>query len=115
MTSLTPITLTPGGRIDAARPLVPVRIAVLTVSDTRDEESDTSGQVLADRVTGAGHILADRAIVRDEVDEIPAHPLAWVDSGPVYPIHTPGAVPFTHLTPLTLIEVELRVVAFIFK
>ena len=55
--------LTPGGRIDESLPFKPVRIAVLTISDTRDEESDTSGHVLAERVDGAGHELAGRAIV----------------------------------------------------
>ena len=55
---------TPGGRIDESLALKPVRIAVLTISDTRDEESDTSGHVLAERVNGAGHELADKAIVR---------------------------------------------------
>jgi molybdopterin adenylyltransferase len=95
MTSATPITLTPGGRIDTARPFVPVRIAVLTVSDTRDEESDTSGQVLADRVTGAGHLLADKAIVKDDVDEIRARILAWVDSGKVDAVVTTGGTGIT--------------------
>lgn len=73
--------LTPGGRIDAARPFKPVKIAVLTVSDTRDEESDTSGDLLAERVAGAGHELAGRAIVRDDVDEIRKQVLAWVAAG----------------------------------
>ena len=95
MTSETPITLTPGGRIDTARRFVPVRIAVLTVSDTRDEESDTSGQVLADRVTGAGHVLADRAIVRDDVDEIRARILAWVDSGGIDAVISTGGTGIT--------------------
>lgn len=90
-----PITLTPGGRIDPARPFTPVRIAVLTVSDTRDEESDTSGQVLADRVTGAGHTLADRAIVRDDVDEIRARILAWVDSGRIDAVISTGGTGIT--------------------
>ena len=95
MTSATPITLTPGGRIDPARPFVPVRIAVLTVSDTRDEESDTSGQVLADRVTGAGHLLADKAIVKDDVVEIRARILAWVDSGKVDAVVSTGGTGIT--------------------
>ncbi len=46
--------LEPGGKLDTAAKLTPVRIAVLTISDTRDAESDTSGQILADRVAGAG-------------------------------------------------------------
>jgi len=95
MTSPTPITLAPGGRIDPARPFVPVRIAVLTISDTRDEESDTSGHVLADRVTGAGHVLADKAIVRDDVDEIRARILAWVDSGEVDAVISTGGTGIT--------------------
>ena len=55
--------LTPGGKIDTAKTLKPVKVAVLTISDTRDEESDTSGDVLAARITDAGHELVDRAIV----------------------------------------------------
>jgi len=73
--------LTPGGKIDTARTLKPVRIAVLTISDTRDEESDTSGNLLASRVEGAGHQLVARAIVKDDVEEIRAHVLKWVADG----------------------------------
>lgn len=60
----------PGGRLDEALPFRPVKIAVLTVSDTRDEESDTSGRILAERVTAAGHQLAGRAWVADDVKAI---------------------------------------------
>lgn len=73
--------LSPGGRIDANRPFKAVRVAVLTISDTRDEESDTSGHLLAERVTGAGHELIAKAIVRDDVDEIRRQVNAWVDQG----------------------------------
>ena len=59
---------TPGGKIDTAKTLKPVKVAVLTVSDTRDEESDTSGDLLASRVTGAGHDLVARGIVKDDVE-----------------------------------------------
>ncbi len=62
--------LSPGGRIDESLQVKPVRIAILTISDTRDEESDTSGHVLAERVKAAGHELADRAIVRDSIVDI---------------------------------------------
>jgi molybdenum cofactor biosynthesis protein B len=58
--------LAPGGKLDESAQLTPVRIAILTISDTRDEESDTSGHVLAERAAGAGHVVAGRAIVRDE-------------------------------------------------
>jgi len=86
--------LTPGGRIDADRAFKPVRIAVLTVSDTRDEESDTSGRLLAERVTAAGHELAGKGIVRDDVAEIRAQVLAWVDQG-VEAIVTTGGTGIT--------------------
>jgi molybdenum cofactor biosynthesis protein B len=68
----------PGGKINEAAAFRVVRIAVLTISDTRDEESDTSGKVLADRVTRDGHDLAARAMVRDDVDEIRAQVNAWI-------------------------------------
>jgi molybdenum cofactor biosynthesis protein B len=50
----------------------------MTVSDTRDEAGDVSGRTLVERVTGAGHTLADRAIVRDEQDEIVGRLRAWI-------------------------------------
>jgi molybdenum cofactor biosynthesis protein B len=64
--------------IDETKPFVPVNIAVLTVSDTRTLDDDKSGQTLVDRLTGAGHRLAARAIVRDEVDAIVAQLRAWI-------------------------------------
>jgi molybdenum cofactor biosynthesis protein B len=57
---------------------VPLRIAVLTVSDTRTEADDTSGKTLIERLTGAGHVLAARAIVRDEKDAIVAKLREWI-------------------------------------
>jgi molybdenum cofactor biosynthesis protein B len=63
---------------DRGRQFVPVRIAVLTVSDTRGPEEDRSGAVLVERLTLAGHVLADRTIVRDEFDEITAKLRAWI-------------------------------------
>jgi molybdenum cofactor biosynthesis protein B len=85
---------TPGGKIDAAKTLKPVRVAVLTISDTRDEESDTSGALLASRVTGAGHDLAARGIVKDDVEEIRAQVLKWVGEG-VEAIVTTGGTGIT--------------------
>jgi molybdenum cofactor biosynthesis protein B len=72
-----------------------VRVAVLTVSDTRDEESDTSGAVLAERVRSAGHELAARAWVRDDVEAIRAQALAWTGSGEVDAIVTTGGTGLT--------------------
>jgi molybdopterin adenylyltransferase len=65
--------------IDPDLPFVPVRIAVLTVSDTRGPAEDRSGDTLISRLTEAGHVLADRAIVRDDVDLIVARLHAWID------------------------------------
>lgn len=59
--------------------LVPVRIAVLTVSDTRGPSEDRSGDTLVERIEGAGHVIADRAIVRDDVDTIVARLHGWID------------------------------------
>ena len=88
-------TLSPGGRIDEKLQIVPVRIAVLTISDTRDEESDTSGHVLAERVTGAGHELAAKEIVKDDIDQIRTQVKAWVASGTVDAIITTGGTGIT--------------------
>jgi molybdenum cofactor biosynthesis protein B len=65
-------------RIDESKEFIPVRIAILTVSDTRSLAEDRSGQTLVDRLTEAGHILADRQIVRDERADIAAQLRAWV-------------------------------------
>lgn len=64
-------------RIDDTREFIPVRIAVLTVSDTRGIDEDRSGQTLVDRITGAGHTLAARDIIRDERDQIAAKLREW--------------------------------------
>lgn len=65
-------------RIDDTREFIPVRIAVLTVSDSRDLSQDRSGAVLVDRIEAAGHILADRMVVRDERDQITEQLREWI-------------------------------------
>ncbi|MFP5508044.1 MAG: molybdenum cofactor biosynthesis protein B [Alphaproteobacteria bacterium] len=65
-------------RIDESKDFVPVRIAVLTVSDTRGLAEDRSGDVLVQRLQDAGHILAARAIVRDERADIAQQLREWV-------------------------------------
>ncbi len=87
--------ITPGGKIDTARQIKAVKVAVLTISDTRDEESDTSGHVLAERVKAAGHELVDKAIVRDNVMDIRAKIDAWVASGFVEAIISTGGTGIT--------------------
>ncbi|MEO1314074.1 MAG: molybdenum cofactor biosynthesis protein B [Pseudomonadota bacterium] len=65
-------------RIDESLEFIPVRIAVLTVSDTREISDDRSGQVLVDRLEAAGHILADRRIARDERADIAELLRIWI-------------------------------------
>ncbi len=65
--------------IDLKRVFRPVRIAVLTVSDTRSAADDLSGDTLVQRITAAGHTLAARAMVRDEVAAIQAQLRLWID------------------------------------
>lgn len=85
----------PGGRLAETLAFKPVRIAVLTVSDTRDEESDTSGKLLADRVKDAGHQLAAKALVPDTVAAIRAQVQGWVASGEVDAVVTTGGTGLT--------------------
>ncbi len=78
-------------RIDESRDFVPVNIAVLTVSDTRTPEDDRSGDTLVERLTEAGHTLAERASVPDDRDEISARLRAWAaDPGVDVVISTGG-------------------------
>jgi molybdenum cofactor biosynthesis protein B len=75
----------------SGRDFVPVRIAVLTVSDTRTAAEDRAGDTLVARLTEAGHVLADRAIVRDEQGAIEARLRAWIaDEGVDVVISTGG-------------------------
>ncbi len=81
--------------IDESLTFYPLRIAVLSVSDTRDEETDRSGRLLVDRLTAAGHELADKAIVKDEVEAIQAQVRAWVADDGVDLIISTGGTGFT--------------------
>lgn len=65
--------------IDKSLPFYPLRIAVLTISDTRDEQTDKSGALLAERLAAAGHELAGKAIVRDDVEAIRGQVQAWAE------------------------------------
>ena len=74
---------------------IPLNIAVLTVSDTRDESNDTSGQALVDKLTEAGHLLADKAIVKDDVYQLRAMVSKWIASDEVQVIISTGGTGFT--------------------
>ncbi len=82
-------------RIDESRPFLPVRIAVLTVSDTRHETDDKSGMTLVELLTGDGHHLADKAIVKDDIAQIRARVQGWIADPKVDAIITTGGTGFT--------------------
>ena len=81
--------------IDENKPFVAVRIAVLTISDTRDLAQDKSGATLAERITAAGHVLADRSIVTDDIEAIRTRVKAWIADPAVDVIITTGGTGFT--------------------
>jgi molybdenum cofactor biosynthesis protein B len=87
--------LKPGGGIKPDLPFTPVRVAVLTVSDTRDEATDTSGQILVERIRAAGHELAGRVVVRDDIERIRAQVHDWIASKSVDAIVTTGGTGLT--------------------
>jgi molybdenum cofactor biosynthesis protein B len=82
-------------RIDESRPFIPLRIAVLAMSDTRSLAEDKSGATLAERIEQAGHSVADRQIVRDDVEEIRTWLRAWIADRNVDVIITTGGTGFT--------------------
>jgi len=81
--------------IDESAAFLPVRIAVLTVSDSRTIETDTSGAILVERLTQAGHVLADRAIVTDDVERIVAQLDRWIDDPAVDCVISTGGTGLT--------------------
>ena len=82
-------------RIDETRPFIPVSIAVLTVSDTRELGDDKSGATLVELIEKAGHKLAARAIVKDDIAQIRAQVLAWVADRDIDVVITTGGTGFT--------------------
>jgi len=81
--------------IDDSRQFLPLRIAVLTVSDTRDLADDKSGALLCERIKAAGHALAERAIVQDDIAAIRVRVKEWIASPAVDAIITTGGTGFT--------------------
>ena len=81
--------------IDESREMIPVGIAVLTVSDTRNAADDRSGDTLVERLTAAGHVLAARAIERDEVDAIVERLAGWIEDPDIDVIITTGGTGVT--------------------
>ena len=81
--------------IDETRQFVPLKIAVLTVSDTRALADDKSGTTLAERIAKAGHAVGARAIVTDDVKKIRAQVKAWIADPAIDVIITTGGTGFT--------------------
>ena len=77
------------------RNFLPLNIAVLTVSDTRTEENDTSGKTLVDKLTAAGHHAADKAIVPDDIYAIRARISAWIADPDIQAVVTTGGTGVT--------------------
>jgi molybdenum cofactor biosynthesis protein B len=94
--------------IDESRSFRPINIALLTISDTRGPDEDTSGDILAERITGAGHKLAARAIERDDADVIVARLHNWIDDEAIDAIITTGGTGLTgrDVTPEALARVK---------
>ena len=82
-------------KLDESRPFIPVRIGVLTVSDTRTLADDKSGATLAELIAEAGHDLAERAIVRDDVAEIRAKVQGWIADPTIDVVISTGGTGFT--------------------
>jgi molybdenum cofactor biosynthesis protein B len=103
------------GRIDETIPFRPLKIALLTVSDSRDATTDRSGDLLAERIRVAGHELVDRAIVKDEVELIAARFRAWIEDPNVEVVISTGGTGVTgrDVTPEALERVvEKRIPGF---
>ena len=81
--------------IDETRQFVPLKIAVLTISDTRALADDKSGSTLAERIEKAGHALGDRAIVTDDVEAIRAQVKKWIADPAIDVVITTGGTGFT--------------------
>ncbi len=96
--------------IDESRKFKPIRIALMTVSDTRTPDNDTSGDILADRIHNAGHTLIDRTIMKDDADRIVAQLHAWIEDENIDAVVTTGGTGLTgrDVTPEALERVKTR-------
>ena len=82
-------------KIDETRPFLPVRIAVLTVSDTRTRDDDKSGDTLVGLAVQAGHHIADRAIVPDDIGRLRTQVSHWISDPEIDVVLTTGGTGFT--------------------
>jgi len=82
-------------KLDETIAFVPVRIAVMTVSDTRDPSDDVSGDTLTKRIAEAGHVLADRTLLRDDQSQITAQLERWIENPDVDVVISTGGTGLT--------------------
>lgn len=96
----------PGGKIDADRAFKTLRLAVLTISDSRNAGNDTSGDLLAERIQAAGHELKARALVRDDKARIQQQAKQWIEDPGIDVIISTGGTGLTgrDVTPEALRE-----------
>src|SRR3984893_7501743 len=80
--------------IDDSKTFVPLKIAVLTISDTRDIKDDKSGALLVQRIVAAGHYVAERSVVTDEIEAIRTRIKAWIADPVIDVIITTGGTGF---------------------
>ncbi|MGB3796705.1 MAG: molybdenum cofactor biosynthesis protein B [Alteraurantiacibacter sp.] len=94
--------------IDESRTFRPINIALLTISDTRGPDEDTSGDILAERIRGAGHALATRSIAKDDVSAIVALLRRWIDDPAIDAIVSTGGTGLTgrDVTPEALSRIK---------
>jgi molybdenum cofactor biosynthesis protein B len=94
--------------IDESRQFLPVSIAVLTISDTREAGDDRSGDILVERLTADGHTLADRDLIKDDLDVIVAKLESWIAASSVDVIITTGGTGVTgrDVTPEAIAQVS---------
>ncbi len=98
--------------INESLQFIPVRIAVLVVSDTRTEETDTSGATLVQRISGAGHVVASRAIVPDDVKAIRAQVSTWIADPDIDVVISSGGTGLTgrDVTPEAIVPLFEKVI-----
>lgn len=96
--------------LDESRPFKPVNIALLTVSDTRTANDDTSGDILAERITAAGHHIVERAILRDDTAKITSRLHNWIDDERIDVVIATGGTGLTgrDVTPEALDRVKTK-------
>lgn len=96
--------------IDESRPFKPIRVALLTVSDTRGPDEDTSGDILAERITRAGHTLAARTILKDDAGLIAEQLRCWIADEGIDAVVSTGGTGLTgrDVTPEALDQVKTR-------